>query len=110
MTPNAVIWEQPIDPQDQVDYSVNCAPLLEVGEQITSFSLNLPAESVLFGLQLGTVARLASRSGSVITMWLSFSGIPVTTPIILPIEVTITTNSVPTRTKQRTVAVKVDQL
>lgn len=110
MTPNAVIWEQTMDPQDIVEYKVECEPLLEVGESIDSFSLSLPAESTLFGLELGTGAREASLTGTVVTMWFSFDGTPVPSPVTLPIEITIVTDSIPSRTKQRTLGLKVDQL
>ena len=110
MTPNAVIWEQTMDPQDIVEYKVDCGPILEVGEDIASFSLSLPSESTLFGLELGTSTRAASRDGNIITMWFSFDGTPIATPVVLPVELTIVTTSTPSRTKQRTLGLKVDQL
>jgi len=99
-----------MDPQDIVEYKVECAPILEEDEDIASFSLSLPSESLLFGLELGTGTRAASIEGTIITMWFSFDGSPIATPVVLPIELTVVTTSTPSRTKQRTLGLKVDQL
>lgn len=103
LTPNAIIFPQAMDPADVIDFKVNTSAALEDGETIVSYTIVLPAESLLFGLSVDS----NSRVGNEITMWLSMSEDPLT-PVTLPIEVNIVTSS--NRTKQRTLGVKVDQL
>lgn len=112
----AAVWEHSIDPYDVSDFSVDCTGILEEGEAIANFSLVTLAQSELLGLQIKSGAGYSPViNGNVITMWLgileseqgnpAFSGAGVT----LPLELNITTNSVPARKKQRTLAVRVVQ-
>lgn len=112
-----LVFEETMDPYDITDYVVDTSDLLENLEAVDDFTINIVAESALLGLTLGTGSRAPSIDGTnkLITMWLSvddaqqqnsqFSG----AGVVLPIEVNITTNSVPSRRKQRTVAVRVVQ-
>ena len=107
--PTAVIWPESLDPSDILGFSINCANLLEPGENIASYTVTPGPEAALLGLQVPTTAM----SANVIAMWLSidpaketdnsFAGVGVG----LPIEITINTSM--GRRWQRTVVVKVAQ-
>lgn len=109
MTPKAKIWEESMDPSDEVNFEVDLSPQLIEGESVATFTLDLPAESLLYGLTLGTTTREAFLTGDILTIWLTLTEDPIDL-VTLPIEITFVTDSVPSRTKQRTVAVKVEQL
>jgi hypothetical protein len=111
----ALVWAEPMDPYDVVDYSIDCSALLDASESIASYTIVPSSESVLLGLQTGTGEYANSRTGKVITTWFSiesskqdsiaFSGPGAT----LPAEISITTTSTPPRKRQRTCVVKVLQ-
>ena len=108
------VWEEIMDPYDIVDYKIDLSTLLATGEEIASYSINIPAESQLYGLTLGTGTRAPSLNLMNLTLWLQVDSAFQSDPkfikgLTLPIEVTIVTNSTPSRRKQRTVAVKVLQ-
>ena len=98
-----------MDASDNVDFEVDCSPVLEEGETITSYTLTIPAESALFGLELGTGIKEDAINENIIQFWLSLNNPSLVTDLItLPIQITLNTSN--QRTRQRTVAVKVDQL
>lgn len=111
------IFTDELDPYDILDFKINLAALLEGGETISGTPvLALPTESTLLGLEIKTTNGYAtSLSSNVIKFYLgvidaeqnntAFDG----EGVLLPIKVTVTTNSVPPRRKQRTVAVRVKQ-
>lgn len=108
------VWPETMDPYDIVDYQVDLAPVLATAESIVSYTVAAPAESELYGLTIGTGTRAPALVGTNLTLWLSIDSALQTSPafikgLTLPIEITITTNSTPSRRKQRTVAVKVLQ-
>lgn len=113
--PTALVWEEPMDPYDVVDYTIDTTPLLSDLEDVASYTVVPLAESELLGLEVGTAEYAPSITDNVILVWLqvdpafqanpAFSGAGQT----LPLEVSITTNSSPPRKRQRTVVVKVMQ-
>lgn len=116
--PNTTIFDPQADPRDYVDWKIAMTLLLEDDESIESYQLVLGAEAVIAGLVISNDAGRAPSivdSGKALRIWLyveddmrldpMFDGSGVT----LPIEVTINSNSIPIRTFQRTVAVKVAQ-
>lgn len=113
---SALVWDDPMDPSDIVDYVVDFASILDTGEAIASFTVVAPSDSTLLGLTIpSTGAYVPVQTGTQIRIWVqidagqisnsAFSG----TGATLPIEVTVTTNSVPPRKRQRTLVVKVVQ-
>jgi hypothetical protein len=112
---NALVWPESMDPSDVVDYSVDCTAILDEGETISTYTVAPYAESVLLGLTMGTSTYATTLVGNILTMWLSiaaakqedvaFAG----TGATLPISLTLNTSSTPSRKKQRTVVVKVQQ-
>lgn len=111
--PTTVVWPEPMDPYDVTDYTVDVSNLLQPDEKMASYTLSLPAESLLLGLTLGVDDYASTVEGNVIRMWLSTSK-PNDTAfdnagVTLPIELTVTTSSRPARRRQRTLGVKVVQ-
>jgi hypothetical protein len=111
----AKIFEEPLDPYDVVDFQVDLNPLLETGESITAYTISVPTESSLLGLEVKTTdGYTTSLSSNIVQFWLGIllaeqANAAFNTSATLPIEISITTNSVPARKKQRTVAVVVKQ-
>ena len=109
------VWTESMDPYDIVDYSVDCSNMLETGETIASFSLNILAEASVLGLQIKLTDGYNSELiGNTVRMWLTVLPAEQANPAfdggaILPIELVINTNSTPPRRKQRTLGVKVIQ-
>jgi hypothetical protein len=115
---NAYVWDEQMDPKDVVDYVVDVSGLLDTanGEGIASYTLTLNAEATALGLTLGTAGYAISQpTPTSYRIWFSisagfqsnaaFDG----TGTSLPMELTITTNSTPARTRQRTLVLKVAQ-
>lgn len=119
----AAAWQQPLDPTDQVDFIADFAgesPLLEEGEEIVTYLVELMPEAVLLGIEVDDTAPRAPtliNTNTAIRIWLSVpdpddreqpefaeSGTRV------GIAFTITTNSDPSRRLQRTFAATVRQL
>ena len=108
------IWAETMDPYDLVDYKIDLSPLLTTGEGINSVVVSVPASSALYGLTVGSTSRAPVLTGTDLTVWLSIDSAFQAEPkfikgLTLSIEVTITTDSTPSRRKQRSVAVKVIQ-
>lgn len=117
--PTAAKFARVLDPHEELDWVAPCAPLLELGEQIDSFTVDLLPEAAALGLTVmsgsGRDIGLAEND-TAIRMWLtiddafvangSFEG----TGTALGMEMTIVTNSTPPRTRNRTFAVQVAQL
>lgn len=113
---NTLVFEETMDPSDLIDFVIDCAPLLESGEDVASYALTLPAESLLLGLTLETTnpyqTELVNKK---LRFWTSIALDKRANTIfdndgtVLPIEVSITTNSIPPRRRQRTVGIKVVQ-
>jgi hypothetical protein len=116
--PNTTIFAEQADPRDFSDWKVACSNILAADEAIETYELMLGAEAVAAGLIISSVPERAPQivdNGRAIRIWLSvddgmrldpiFDGQGVT----LPIEVTLYTNSIPGRTFQRTIAVRMAQ-
>lgn len=115
----AQIFEASMDPADEVDWVLDFSDLLEPGEQVLVYTLELMAEAIALGLEImtgGDRDHQLIESDTALLFWLrvadgyklnvAFDGQGGTT---LPIVVTIITNSVPARTRQRTALVRVVQ-
>lgn len=116
--PNTTIFGPQADPRDFTNWRIAATSLLEADEWIDTFELVLGAESVAAGLIISDTGPRAPSiidDGKALLIWLSVAEDMQLDPIFdgsgvtLPIEVTIDTNSIPARTFQRTIAVKVAQ-
>lgn len=118
--PNAIIFTQPMDPKDVVEYTLTIpqgsGQPLETGETIASYTLALTAEAAAAGLTIVTTGGYTTTLvGQVLTFWLSVSvgqqaaAVFSVDGMACGIEFTFNTNSSPARTKQRTLVVKVAQ-
>jgi len=120
--PNAKAMSRPMDPADLVDFQVVLSQgsddnsFLTPSESVASYTVALTAEAIAAGLVINTTGGYATTLvGNTITFWLSVSSGQQSSAsfagsgLILGIELTVTTNSVPARTKQRTVTVNVAQ-
>lgn len=118
----AKVFDQPMDPADLIDFETTLSQgddpedLLQLDENVTSFTLAVTAEAAAAGLQLQeTAGRAPSLDGTVLRFWLAidpadqaadlFSGAGVN----LAIELTINTDASPLRRRQRTMIVQVAQ-
>jgi hypothetical protein len=115
------VWSQSMDPADRLDYQMFCRgarPLLETAEQIASYTLALTPEAAALGLTIETGGGrdpVVLAGGDTVALWFSvasgfqtnaaFSG----SGAQLGVELTIVTDSVPARTRQRTWALTVKQ-
>lgn len=117
--PTAAVFAQQADPRDFNDWKISCSGILAADEAIETYELMLGAESVAAGLIIAADEYRAPRlvdGGKSISLWLSVSPEMRLDPIFnsagvaLPIEVTITTTSIPARVFQRTIAVRIAQL
>jgi hypothetical protein len=117
----AVKWPEAMDPADLVDFTIDlrdaAKPLLEPGEAVAVFDLVLPVEAVALGLVIeqgsGRDPVLISGGDSV-RLWLSIDGPMREDPAFdkgasLPVQITVTTDSSPSRRRQRTLLVEVIQ-
>jgi len=107
-------WTESMDPYDIVDYKIDATGLLEVGENIASYTVLPRADSELMGLRVADNGYQTRIVDNVITLWLSI--IPArqgdtlfTVGTTLPVELSFTTDSVPSRRKQRTCLISVIQ-
>ncbi|QTH22017.1 hypothetical protein HRJ34_00285 [Rhizorhabdus wittichii] len=116
--PNTTIFGPYADPRDVANWRISATGLLEADEWIDTIELVLGAEAVAAGLVIMEDAGrepVVVDDGRAVQIWLSvveemqldpmFDG----AGVLLPIEITIETNSIPARTWQRTIAVRVAQ-
>lgn len=119
---SAVTFAGFLDPNEEMDFILNCSSILEVGEEIASYTLTLLSEAVALGV---TIMSGSGRDDALITgssefddntavkLWLEIDDAYKTNAAFndpgtsLGMEITIVTNSVPARTRQRTALVKV---
>jgi hypothetical protein len=106
-----------LDPHDTLDYVVDATGLLEAGESILSYTITPLAEASALGLTVLNSGGYSNSliSGNKIRFWVNisvglrgdvaFNG----SGASLPLEIAITTTSMPPRTKQRTIAIRVAQ-
>ena len=115
----AKIFRQSMDPTDVLDFYIGLSKGeddddLQTTENVTGFTLVLPAESVAAGLQIVSEGRYVTRyENQVFAFWLrtnaaaQINAIFDGTGLNLPVVVTYTTDFDPPRTIQRTVVVNV---
>lgn len=108
------IATESMDPYELMDYGIDCTPLLRPGESIATWSLNLLPESTLLGLEIGTGVYAPLLVYGILYFWVSV--IPAERETIsyfvgnvLPMELSFTTDSIPPRRRQRTVAIRIGQ-
>lgn len=118
----AVSWEGELDPSETLDFRMDFQggddPVLDVGEEIASFSLAVTAEAALHGLTIlnaGDYAPAVDETGTQIVLWLEVDddeqdNVAFVDGVTLGVEGTIVTTSTPARTRQRTFNVTVKQL
>lgn len=115
----AIEFEVPIDPAEEVDFILDLSTILEDGEAIEDFTLVASTEAIAAGLSIveghgRDAAKVLDERG--ILLWLELDPEVATAEQFsrvgtrLPIEVSITTTSVPQRVLQRTFLVRVRQL
>jgi hypothetical protein len=119
LPPDALILPDSMDPTDRVDFLIvlNAAGgLLESGEGVSNYTLTVRSEGVALGLTISTGAwSPTTPDAQTIKFWLEVaagnqSDIAFDAGVTLGLELTINTNSSPSRRRQRTFAVKVKQL
>lgn len=109
-----------MDPSDIADFEVDLSGidgLLVGAENVYTFSLALSAEAVALGLEIGTGPRapITINSSTGIYLWLQVNASFISDPafsgegVELAIELTIDTNSSPSRRRQRTLVIRVAQ-
>ncbi len=111
---SASVWPEPMDPYDIVDYKIDCSSLLDIGDEVADFAVEVLTESELLGLTLGIDSYEPVLVGNTVTVWLSIDpaeqdNAAFVAGVNLPLEITVTSDSVPPRRRQRTVVVKVIQ-
>lgn len=109
------VWKEALDPRDRKPYTIDCKKFLGPGENIISHSVIVPAESVLAGLVIDVAPYVNTVADGIITIWpqiadakqeaLEFYG----DGLLLPITLTIESDSSPAKRLQRTYAVRVQQ-
>jgi hypothetical protein len=111
-------WSTAMDPTDVTDYLFDVTGLLDTAnnEGVSSYTLTLASESVALGLTIGTGAyATSSPSTNVYRVWFSIDPAYQSNGAFdgggtsLPMTLTITTNSSPARTRQRTLVLPVAQ-
>ena len=120
ISPAAETFADALDPQEELDFRIELADLLEDGEAIdaANWTLEVLAESSALGLTVmsgGGRDPVLSDSDTAVTFWLKIdpafqdnaafgSG-----GTALPLRITAQTDAVPPRKRQRTFRVKVAQ-
>lgn len=118
---NAFQFKAPMDPAERLDYQIKLKSgeltLLESTELIASYTLTLYPEAIALGMSVMSTGSYApSDDGESIKVWFEFNASYYTnaafsgTGSVLAMELTVVTNSVPARTRQRTVTLGVLQL
>lgn len=111
----AEVFSEAMDPYEILDFEVDVTNLLAPGEAIQTYSLSLPTESQLLGLEIqATAPYTIERTNNIIRFWLGVISEEHLNPVYnagatLPIQINILTNTGTTRRRQRTVAVQVFQ-
>ena len=110
-----IIFEHPLDPGDELDFEADFAALLDDGEGIASFTVELSAKAQADGLELGSGVRAPSETAGVVRFWASVADAQQGfarwngAGTVLPVTVTVVTDSVPARTFERDFGVRVWQ-
>ena len=124
--PNASEWTQPFDPWDRKEYVAEfdttadgaSGPVLEAGEEITSYTIEVSAEAAALGVEISTDTGYEDSllaGNQQIEVWFevdeafrenaAFAG----AGMQVGVEFTINTNSSPSRRHQKTYVLKVAQ-
>lgn len=119
-TPTAAIeFENPLDPEEELDFVFEGENLLEEGEQIASgYTLAMSAEGTALGVEImsgGGRDHERIEANRSIRFWLRvdplFQGNAAFTGdgAVIPMQITFTTNASPARTRDRLFLVRVAQ-
>ena len=117
--PSAQSFAGSLDPHEELDFLLDCGPLLESGEEIVGYTLTVLAEGVALGLTImsgsGRDHELVGNNRAV-RFWATidaayksnagFAG----SGTSLPLEIALVTNSDPARIRNRTFLIEVAQL
>lgn len=122
---NAIVWSEPMDPAEEMDWVADLSSMLEVGEGAEAgYTIELSPEALDAGLFIMTgsgrthhlITGDPSRTdNSAILVWLAVDPGSQTDPMFegagtsFPIEVTFQTNSLPSRKRQRTYVLRIAQ-
>jgi hypothetical protein len=114
----AVSIGQIMDPKEELDFAIDVAGLLEVGENVASYTLSVFAEAVALGLAIMSGSgrnAFYSLVTKKVSFWLAidvgnqsnvaYDGAGASLGLLL----TIITDATPARTRQRTVVVRAAQ-
>ncbi len=116
--PTAPKFTNTLDPNEEMDFLLNCSGLLEAGETIDSYTLTVLSEGVALGLTIMTGDgrdHAANGAATGVDLWLTIDDAYKTNAafegagIALPLHINIVTNSLPARTRDRTFLVQVAQ-
>lgn len=114
---DAVVFAEVMDPADLMEYEANMTDLLDNASAITSFTIALLPDAILAGVQIKSGAAydpglvLVNKA---IDFWLEVQvadreNVAYTAGIRVGVVITINTNHVPARRRQRTFVVNVRQ-
>lgn len=111
---SAIVSPEVMDPYDIVDFKIDCTGLLEPYEMVSTYVVQPLSESVLLGLELAPAGYPTTLELNKITFWARIATVNQSDTIfqnevLLPLEISITTNAVPPRKRQRTVVLRVTQ-
>lgn len=114
---DAVVFEEVMDPEDLMEYEADMTPLLDEGTEITSFTIALLPDAVLAGVGIKTggaytAGLILANKG--ILFWLEVNEADREDPAFdagfkVGVVVTVNTNHVPPRRRQRTFVVNMRQ-
>lgn len=117
----ATDWTAPLDPSDHVEYVADfrgAKPLLEVGEKIATYTVDLSPEAIAAGLVVDEAGEFAHKlvdDDSAVEMWFTIDeekrgDEAFVRGVKLGVIVTATTDSDPPRRRQRTWRLSAKQL
>jgi len=118
---SATKFKTAMDPAEILDYQIKLKDpadkLLEDAESIASYTLTLYPEAIALGLNIKTGGGYdPTEDGETITVWFDFDAGVLTDPAFdgngatLAMELTVITDNVPARKRQRTLTLGVLQL
>jgi hypothetical protein len=103
-----------MDPSDVVDYKIDLSAMLDTGDNVADYSVVVLPDALLLGLVLGNGVRAPVLKSNILQLWFSIDPTYKSNPLFvggvtLPLELTVLSDAVPSRTRQRTFAVRVVQ-
>lgn len=120
LPPNTQRFGNVMDPQEVLDYTLPCAPLLEIGESIDDFDITPFAESIALGLVIlgdadGYEDPSIVETGQSIKIWFTIDGAHENNVAFddggtdLPLQLHFSTDSDPVRERDRAFILPVAQ-